>query len=474
MKNGEKHLFAEIALAVSFACFLATSLFVRQSADDATLFTHYASRTVEIAVCFSIAFAARSSSINPRWMFRIAAGSLAAYLLCLYCPILIPALSPDNANLLPDALAGLFNGVLVACGMLLFGRMLGTVTPQRAAVLIPLAWASSHLIFLASLALPHDFIPLLQAALLIGALCGLRLVLGRVETEPASHAVSARRERIALASLLRSSRTFSLYFGMLVFPFFYGLMAQICTDAKVSSGLFDVSTEVVGIVFLVLLAASGPLWKGKLDAEGLFVVALPVFATALLFLPLFWESEVFVSGFIMKCGFLIYTALMWVQLQRMAAKAPGTSFFFFGIALGCYHLALMIGRLSAFALNTYTVLGDQTIATAALFAIWLLSMAALVMLFAHRRRAKSETTSPVALTDFDTACERIARTYGLSEREAVVVREFARGRTVAHIAEELIVSQETVRTHIKRAYSKTSCHNRQDLIDLVDQAQKEH
>lgn len=466
--NSPKRFAMEALVAVLFACFLSTSLFVRQDGASGLVLAHYTSRIVEIAACFLIAFVARGSRINPFRLYQAGAGAFAAYLAFEGCKVLLPPGLFNGQAVLLDACSGFFNGILIACMVLLFARAFCSLPARHALVLIPLSWACSHLVFLGSYLLPPAHIHAVETLLLLASGAGLRFALGYLIPDAAFEGIVApRRETLAMVPLLKSNRYFSLYFGMLVFPFFYGLMAQICADANISSGLFDVSTEIVGIVILVLLAMSAPLQKSGLDAEGIFVIVLPVFATALLFFPLFWDREVFVSGFIMKCGFLVYTSLLWIHLQRLTSKAPDKCFFFFGIALGLYHLALMAGRFFAYALNAYTVLSDQTIAVAALFAIWLLSMAALVMLFAHRRR-REPSAVPTLATSFDAAFARFADEQGLSERERLVTREFARGRTVAHIADELVVSQETVKTHLKRAYAKTGCHSRQDLIDRID------
>lgn len=63
--------------------------------------------------------------------------------------------------------------------------------------------------------------------------------------------------------------------------------------------------------------------------------------------------------------------------------------------------------------------------------------------------------------------------YGLSAREAEVAELIARGNTVAHIAELLFVSENTVRTHSKRIYVKLDVHKRQELIDLVERFEPE-
>ena len=58
--------------------------------------------------------------------------------------------------------------------------------------------------------------------------------------------------------------------------------------------------------------------------------------------------------------------------------------------------------------------------------------------------------------------------YRLSARETEIMELIARGNTVARIAEMLVVSENTVRTHSKRIYVKLDIHKKQELIDLID------
>lgn len=58
--------------------------------------------------------------------------------------------------------------------------------------------------------------------------------------------------------------------------------------------------------------------------------------------------------------------------------------------------------------------------------------------------------------------------YRLSAREAEVMELIARGNTVARIAEELIVSENTIRTHSKRIYAKLDIHKKQELLDVIE------
>ena len=74
-----------------------------------------------------------------------------------------------------------------------------------------------------------------------------------------------------------------------------------------------------------------------------------------------------------------------------------------------------------------------------------------------------ETVDPV-----EERCASVAARGGLTEREAEILGYLARGRTNAHIAGVLYVSENTVRSHVRNIYSKLGVHTRQQLIDLVE------
>ena len=66
--------------------------------------------------------------------------------------------------------------------------------------------------------------------------------------------------------------------------------------------------------------------------------------------------------------------------------------------------------------------------------------------------------------------EGLAYHFNLTPRESEVVSWLARGYNLEKTAEKLHVSINTIRTHSQSAYRKMGIHSRQELIDLVDQA----
>lgn len=57
--------------------------------------------------------------------------------------------------------------------------------------------------------------------------------------------------------------------------------------------------------------------------------------------------------------------------------------------------------------------------------------------------------------------------FALTERECEVFALLAQARTVEDIARHLEISDNTVKTHIKRIYKKMGIHSRQDVIDFA-------
>ncbi|MDR2587647.1 MAG: helix-turn-helix transcriptional regulator [Coriobacteriales bacterium] len=57
--------------------------------------------------------------------------------------------------------------------------------------------------------------------------------------------------------------------------------------------------------------------------------------------------------------------------------------------------------------------------------------------------------------------------YALSKRETEILALLIRGRSAPYIAETEFISLNTVKTHMKRLYTKTGVHNKEELLDIV-------
>ncbi len=63
----------------------------------------------------------------------------------------------------------------------------------------------------------------------------------------------------------------------------------------------------------------------------------------------------------------------------------------------------------------------------------------------------------------DSFCQK----YGLSPREKDVLIESMWGYSMIAIGNNLFISRETVKTHLRHIYQKTDCHSKSEVAELV-------
>lgn len=68
----------------------------------------------------------------------------------------------------------------------------------------------------------------------------------------------------------------------------------------------------------------------------------------------------------------------------------------------------------------------------------------------------------------DASLELLRETYGLTEREFQIIGEFSTGRSARYIADYYMLSEHTIKSHLRRAYAKMEIHSRQELLNLLD------
>lgn len=67
----------------------------------------------------------------------------------------------------------------------------------------------------------------------------------------------------------------------------------------------------------------------------------------------------------------------------------------------------------------------------------------------------------------ESRCDALARKYALTAREREVLGYLARGHNGVYISDELLISPNTVRTHIHNIYRKLDVASREDIIRAV-------
>ncbi len=249
------------------------------------------------------------------------------------------------------------------------------------------------------------------------------------------------------------------------------------------------------IAAVVLLVFWRDIYRRTLLSK-LQLLIFPLVATSFLLLP--FLSGAARGGFVAFAFvvFSITSSLMVVACARTARTYAIQPVLVYGVFAGVVYLFLISGTLLAFSLGGLAGNDTLWLFAVALVAIYTLSM---TLTFGKRmiRRGRREQSDqdekseqmpqflpnqahspasssvsqsgsdPIAEPTFEQRCTAVSRHYTLTPREAEVMSLLAHGRDVIFIAEKLVLSKNTVRTHVKSVFSKTGVHSKQELIDLV-------
>lgn len=306
--------------------------------------------------------------------------------------------------------------------------------------------------------------------------------------------------------LLKDSRADALCVAAIAFA--SGLARGV---AIVNPSVSDVvnSASMTGslIAGLILLA----LWLTSSVRFGLhtiFRTVYPVIITGLLLFPFMHHAGLSLFAGLTYMTFSLILLIMMMQCAQISRDRGTNPVFAYGFFGSAAYVAQSIGFLLGWFANDIEIFGVEQVTLLSLIAAYVLGMALLASTGSFVGRITPEAASQIEFTASNTRgkdkhsetaeksagktkrskktiasdghvitdrlskqCLVVKTQYGLSSRETEVMELIARGRSMAAIAEDLFISENTVRTHCKHIYGKLDIHSRQELSDLVSNAE---
>ena len=258
----------------------------------------------------------------------------------------------------------------------------------------------------------------------------------------------------------------SLFFGF-SFGIMKGLFIPIDATLVDLRNLLNIAA-IVGASLAVFLTTN----VYKMDFDHMtYQVALPLMAAGFLFIPLYEPWNIIGTG-VHQFGYQYFYIILWALWPVLAFRANVVSGWI--VAWGLF--SVQLGQFSGSVVSAYLVellIGGFALALLAAGAIFLILLIALFALGKGSPNTGWGYVKPIEedgmTSDFERVCSRIARQYRLSPREIEVFFLLAKGRNRAHIKDELFVSDETVKSHVKNIYRKIDLHSQQALIDMIEE-----
>lgn len=232
----------------------------------------------------------------------------------------------------------------------------------------------------------------------------------------------------------------------------------------------------VGAVFVALVFLAGcSVLTDRFDVRMLYQGSLPLMAAGLLLGPLLSQGAPLAPCLLIDAGyfgFLFLTVTVLNENCRRHGVPPGWAFGFLRCALLASQLA---GAGLVFAVNEGALarMEVELLYSASMLLIVVLSMAFLneydfVRSWRLSRDVPADVRPENALESHEARCALVARAFGLTRREEEVMVLVAAGKTVPQAADELFVSKETAKTHLKHVYAKLGVHTKDELAACID------
>lgn len=295
------------------------------------------------------------------------------------------------------------------------------------------------------------------------------------------------------------SRLPAPFWRFAVFSFFMCLLTSMVRSTVVTThalaatvdgnNLLLVFRSVLAILFIVYAvgASSSQLRLGKVcSLLATFSAVVTALIAAIGGLTNEWSLLVYFAGTVLEL-------VMWCLLAFIVVQKRISAVVVFGFGRGAFLLGCAAGWM--LGLLVMPMVPSGTVST-----VLFVSMAGVMLLLAlglFSERDYERLFSPVSeeelsLEDlfdierregelaeerrsekrgrFSRAIEAVAEEYGLSAREAEVLRCLAMGYGSDRIAGIMQVKVNTVRTHTHNVYVKLDVHSREELMRLVDDA----
>ena len=418
------------------------------------------------------------------------------------------------ADLPPGAVSALQMAVYAALALLnlCWGVAFASFKPSVSVVLVVgsyIVWSACALLF--SFGGDSAGLSGLRALFPLASLVILGFCLARFDFGLQQKRYEADEPREGFASLIASVKEPVL--ATAAFSFIFGGIMQM--DVAQGASGYIVSPEAQIATIAVSVALLLYVVRDGMRVQFRVLILVPLALATVLMARAVLESQSFFTNGLPLALFNFFGQLVWVVFAWKGYESKANSLVLFAIGLGSMRLGLLLGRGSVEVLSNVVGISEATANLVSIVGLWALFIGVLVTVVVILKRQNAETTpfepgedeslfgvagaalgfgnaaaaldassstavasaQPTVQTEseedvdekglYERKFTEAIEGAGLTERESEILMMYASGRSAVYIAEELFLSNYTVKTHLRRCYAKLGIHSRQELLDLV-------
>lgn len=243
----------------------------------------------------------------------------------------------------------------------------------------------------------------------------------------------------------------------------YGLVRALTIGFTPTMTVLSPTDSLGGLAGGALLMLSALLFIKKNPAEYLYQIAIPVLALGLVTVPLLASGIPVALPILLACSSYFY-GLLWFFVVLACANSTTSVTRIGALSFFCFQLGQLMGTILIGAIPD-VAMGLYAVSVVALFAAVVL----LVLVFSKQKKSELLLLKKAEESKFELGCERVVRAFALTQRESEIFRLLALGVNAKQIAKRLVLSENTVKTHIRHIYQKLGIHSRSEMEELLDE-----
>lgn len=478
-----------------------SSVLINPSSGEGTdsVFVMYLTSTMALAVMLILAAA------FPRRSTRVVESRPAVFACSLVAALSTVCVGLTSRGGVSDPLfvvTATLTGAGTAWVCLRLGAVYSAVSARQASLYTTASIGCACLFYFLAVGLPHG------AGLLVTALLP---VLAATCTMTTSEEPIVQREHPLRAQSLPKGFFLRLVVAIGVFSIAVGVTRGFSTLTQ-SAAILDeqgvlivFATALISLVLYVLISFLG----NDFDISRLYYPAIILVVVGIAIMPLLGNGE-FENHFV-NIAYVCFIMMVWCLCAHVSNRSGLSPVRVFGLGRGASALGTTLGWLVGSQLISQQSQNPSIVVVVSAFMVLALLVVSMLVfndriigsVLRNAGKGAEEpregaaaagegsggdagdgaapTASSVSDADdepeegqahrtgaFTKRCLAVSSTYGLSHRERDVLFLLAKGRTISFIADDLGVSFNTAKSHIRHVYVKTGVHTRQELLSLVE------
>lgn len=260
------------------------------------------------------------------------------------------------------------------------------------------------------------------------------------------------------------------------FPWRPSILLAVYAFVSTLSRSMSFDTNDIGMAGMLLIAfvvlVCNVFLFDRFDARMLYKITPPLIVAGFLLIS-FFDGFDGVGSILINAGFSGFVILTLIVLSNISYTYGVTAIWLFGLTRAFRVLASTIAACGYASLSSANLADPFILGSAAIVLV-----VACAMLFLSDKDFTSTwginprpSKRSIAVDEFYTTlqgkCSIIARQHGLTQREEEVLALLAQDKSIADVEEALVISNGTVKSHIRHIYAKLNVHARREIVDLV-------